>query len=301
MSQELIELIRSHSRPMQPLPTNVAARLDPPPRRVKAVLFDVYGTLFASGSGDISLAAKRDSELEMRAALERAGLVLMSESRGLQTGFHDCIRGERERMQGNGIEFPEIEIREIWKWFLDRESLRGRLHGTLDASAIEALATDYECAVNPVWPMPGAVETIRSLSAAGLQLGIVSNAQFFTPLLFPALLGASLEDLGFRPDLCAWSYLLRRGKPDPRLFSSPVETLREEGVAPTEIVMVGNDMLNDIRAPGAAGLATALFAGDRRSLRLRESDERCRDTPPSCVLTSLSQLPGMVAGSDPSP
>ena len=59
-----------------------------------------------------------------------------------------------------------------------------------------ALATEYECRVNPVWPMPGARDCLRELAGAGLALGIVSNAQFYTPPMLQALLGESLHVSG---------------------------------------------------------------------------------------------------------
>ena len=40
----------------------------------------------------------------------------------------------------------------------------------------------------------------------------------------------------------------------------------------------------------AVGFQTALFAGDRRSLRLRTEDRRCLDLRPDLVLTDLGQL-----------
>jgi putative hydrolase of the HAD superfamily len=53
---------------------------------------------------------------------------------------------------------------------------------------------------------------------------------------------------------------------------------------------VGNDKLNDIWPATQLGLKTALFAGDQRSLRLRENDVRCSGLEPDLVITRLSQL-----------
>jgi putative hydrolase of the HAD superfamily len=39
------------------------------------------------------------------------------------------------------------------------------------------------------------------------------------------------------------------------------------------------------------GFRTALFAGDRESLRLREDDNRCSEVEPDLVLTKMTQLP----------
>ena len=53
---------------------------------------------------------------------------------------------------------------------------------------------------------------------------------------------------------------------------------------------LGNDMLNDIYPARNVGFQTALFAGDKRSLRLRTEDPRCRDLTSDLVVTDLGQL-----------
>lgn len=294
MSQELINLIRSRSKPLEPLPTGVACRLEPPGSQIKAVLFDVYGTLFISGSGDISLAAEQDAEHEMRAALSRAGLQLLSDDYGFHEAFLARVRGNREAMQRDGVMHPEVDIREVWREFLNEQRERGLLAGMPDESGTVRLAIDFECAVNPVWPMPGAVATLSRLRDQGLQMGLVSNAQFFTPLLFEALMGQTAYGLGIRSDLCAWSYQFQRGKPEPGLFTEPLGRLGVEGIRPDEVLVVGNDMLNDIHPAAGCGTATALFAGDRRSLRLRLDDARCQGLVPSITIACLSELTGWI-------
>jgi putative hydrolase of the HAD superfamily len=49
-------------------------------------------------------------------------------------------------------------------------------------------------------------------------------------------------------------------------------------------------MRNDIRPAKAAGFQTALFAGDRRSLRKRPDDACCRHLLPDMIVTDLRQL-----------
>ena len=94
----------------------------------------------------------------------------------------------------------------------------------------------------------------------------------------------------FAQELCVWSYELLEAKPSPLLFASVLERLAEQGIAPGETLYVGNDCLNDIWSAQGAGCRAVLFAGDERSLRLREDDERCRDLHPDAVITELSQL-----------
>ncbi len=49
-------------------------------------------------------------------------------------------------------------------------------------------------------------------------------------------------------------------------------------------------MKNDILPSKKIGMMSALFAGDSRSLRLRENISECRCFPPDIVITDLIQL-----------
>jgi putative hydrolase of the HAD superfamily len=144
--------------------------------------------------------------------------------------------------------------------------------------------------------MPEARETLGELRDGGIPLGIVSNAQFFTPLLFEALLGAEPEALGFSEELCAYSYRESRAKPSPEIFLGPLEALaRSRGIDASQTLYVGNDMKNDILAARKAGLRTCLFAGDSRSLRLRSDDPEAAGIRPDAVVTTLGELPTVLS------
>jgi putative hydrolase of the HAD superfamily len=150
------------------------------------------------------------------------------------------------------------------------------------------LAIDVECRLNPVWPMPGLVSTLEGLARMGMNLGIVSNAQVFTPCLFPALAGKSLEAFGVPAAHCVWSWVKREAKPSTRLYGEALERLGHPD--PATCLYVGNDMRNDIAPAKAVGMQTALFAGDRRSLRWRKGDPLVGETLPDMVITRLTHL-----------
>jgi putative hydrolase of the HAD superfamily len=159
-----------------------------------------------------------------------------------------------------------------------------------DEETLKFMAIRFECAVNPVWPMPGLESVLESLSKRGMPLGIVSNAQFYTPIMLESFTGKRLSELGFQEDLSVWSYRERLGKPSVELFETLNRSLSSRGIRPEQALYVGNDMLNDIWTASQAGLKTALFAGDQRSLRLRETDDRCQGLEPDVVITELNQL-----------
>ena len=80
------------------------------------------------------------------------------------------------------------------------------------------------------------------------------------------------------------------GKPSTALYKEIAQTIATQDLSPAEVLFVGNDMRNDIWPASQVGMKTALFAGDQRSLRLREDDPRVSDTVPDIVITELSQL-----------
>lgn len=196
--------------------------------KLRAVLFDIYGTLLKSSAGETY------PDPAIRALIEKAHAA-------------------------SPHQFPEIDIREI----------HAAIHPKLSAPEIERLAMAHERAVNPVTAMPGAAETLRELSSRGLTLGLISNAQFYTVPVLESALGDSLANFGIDPDLCFFSYLEHRAKPDTHLFEIARDPLLERGIYPHEALYVGNDVRNDIAPANACGFQTALFTGDDTSLRLR--------------------------------
>ena len=70
--------------------------------------------------------------------------------------------------------------------------------------------------------------------------------------------------------------------------------MKARGIDPTRTLYVGNDMLNDVYAAHEAGFKTVLFAGDRRSLRLRKDRPEVADLSPDRVVTSLDQIQALI-------
>lgn len=288
---DLISRVREASRELSPIPTETEAQLTPIPG-IRAVLFDVYGTLVVSGSGDVGTTVGESRGARFAAALKAVGGEVQGDREEASALWIEAIREDHTARRQQGIEYPEVDVREIWQTIISRLAESGRLSKTPDESQVFRLALEYELLTNPVWPMPAAMACLQELSHRGLSLGIVSNAQFFTPLLFPALFDHDLAELGFSPELCFFSYEFRQAKPGDFLYERAADQLRKTGVTPAEVLYVGNDLLNDVSGASRAGFRTALFAGDARSLRRREGDERVRGVTPDLILTHLNQLAG---------
>ena len=294
----LIDRIKELSEPLEPLPTGAKLNLTVLDG-METVLFDIYGTLLVSGSGDVGIAAATDSAEALIQSLIVSGYEGDHERAGeLGPGLlHAQVEHWHKAARESGTDFPEVEISRVWKNIIERFQSLEILKPDDDPRRIERLAVEYECRVNPVWPMPDALRTIKNLHERGFRLGIVSNAQFYTPLTIEALFGKSLEQLGFEKELCVFSYKKLKAKPSVELFSFDKAQDRqalETKVDWSKTLYVGNDMLNDIWTASQVGCRTCLFAGDQRSLRLRENDKRCRNLRPDAVVDNLHQITEMV-------
>ena len=282
----LIDIIRRESNPLAPLPTDIDAQLRVLPG-IKCVVFDVYGTLMVSGVGDISHSSVDDRKQAIFKLFEQMGIPLKQELAEPGVELNAIIQAHQDRSRQTGIAYPEVDIREVWEDFVkEYTDLATTTH-----DLIAELAVRFELSVNPTWPMPHLESTLETLREKGIRLGIVSNAQFFTPLLFDAYCQQPFDSLGFESDLCQWSYHFREAKPSMRMYRIEAMTLEAKyGILEDEVLYVGNDLLNDIVPASKVGFKTALFAGDKRSLRLREGDERVHGITPDLMVTSLDQL-----------
>jgi putative hydrolase of the HAD superfamily len=194
--------------------------------------------------------------------------------------LRQAIESDHRSQQAKGVDFPEVDIVQIWL----------EISGIQDIFAAKALALAYEFITNPVFPMPGAKALIRFCKDQGMPLGIVSNAQFYTPMVLAWFFGKELYDRGFDRNLRFYSWREGCAKPSPILFNRAKAALTSMGFPTDSVLYVGNDMRNDIRPAAETGFRTALFAGDLRSLRLRSEDESCRDISPDWIVTHLNQL-----------
>ena len=276
--------IQKLSRPLEPLPAEQTPVLTPM-TGIRAVIFDIYGTCVISGSGDIGLSAAERKSSALSEALREQGVDMDAElAEPAMARFYELIHHRHAELKGQGIAYPEVRILDIWEHWRREAGVQIN---------VPQLAIDVECRLNPVWPMPGLIHTLEQIQARELSLGIVSNAQVFTPSIFPALTGHPLADLGFPARHAVWSWQLQEAKPSVRLYHEVLERLK---LPATACLYVGNDMRNDIAPAAAVGMRTALFAGDARSLRLREGDPLVGDTRPDLVLTALTQLPPCLSG-----
>jgi putative hydrolase of the HAD superfamily len=118
---------------------------------------------------------------------------------------------------------------------------------------IDAAAVLIEDVMSSTWvPVDGAADTLRSLSAAGYKLAVVSNAwgtieEWLEQHRICSVTDDELPRVGAVID----SHIVGIEKPDPRIFELALEAL---GVSSERSVYVGDTVRFDVKGALAAGL-----------------------------------------------
>lgn len=291
----MIERIRVLSPAMEIEPTDEKPVLQPIDN-IKAVVFDFYGTLFISGTGDTIIEAPKESRQKALSAAFGVVFPQLSPEINAAEGvrlYQETIHNHKQSMKVDGVDYPEINILKVWNEVLEKLRVNGAasLPEQPDENLLKKLTIEFEMRDNPTYPMPDLHTALADLSDKSMLLGILSNSQFYTPLIYEAHLGSPPSKDFFDINICIWSYEERLCKPSLAFHEQLKRALaHHHNLNPADVLYVGNDMLKDIWPAHHFGFKTALFAGDARSLKWRREDEHCRDLKPDLVITRLHQL-----------
>lgn len=259
---------------------------------IRAVVFDVYGTIVDYWCDDFGDQTRKEALLckAFLSVAERFGLVetLLKVNRAdppektLHDFYHGLITLKHDQAHKKGVEYPEIMIEEIWEVILIILKRNGYKPPLLSGENLRMYARKvawyYNFRALGRQLYPGVVEALEGLKLGNIVAGIVSNAQFYTPIDLTLLLrdqsNGKYDDIFelFDVDLTFFSYEYKVAKPDKLLFRKLFDALYEYQILPTQTVFVGNDLCIDIQPAREAGMKTALFTGDNRSTFLHDLD-----------------------------
>lgn len=284
---------------LTPIDTEVQERISPDPE-IKAIIFDIYGTLLISDSGDIDMA--RFSSENLLYALQKADIQILEKEEQVKTRFlEDMLQKIRETIdhihsekKERNVPFPEINVIDVWEQVINEFSDKGKISAPQN-NGLRTYSLLFELMSNRIYPMPHMKEVLLKLKSLQFPLGIISNAQFYTPIIMNYFLKNEITDKEeiefFDPELSFYSYKLGVAKPDTTPFNQLKEQLKKNyGIKPAEAIYIGNDMYNDVYPASKTGFKTALFAGDKRSLRLRENYSIINNIQPDIVIKDLRSI-----------
>ena len=205
----------------------MAKRLTPALQQVKALTFDVFGTV-----------------VDWRGSIAREGLKLGKDLgvRADWTAFADAWRaGYQPAMQEvRSGRLPWTNIDGLHRRILDR---------ILDESGIDILSEAHKDHLNRAWhrlaPWPDAVRGLKRLKK-GYVISTLSNGNV-------SLLTNMAKNAGLPWDCVLSAELFHHYKPDPESYLGAAKIL---GLQPNEVMMVAAHK-NDLRAAQKAGLRAA--------------------------------------------
>lgn len=295
----LIQRIRTLTHPLEPVSTGHSTKLQQL-KEIRCVAFDFYGTMFISAVGDIGV----DEEQQDKSpdwfveALKATGFEISNPDVG-QKGiviFEQTVELHTKAARDEGIPYPEPNIIAVWLDVLNSLIESEDMEGKATRNDAIRFGIEFEFRINDVWPVPKLTSILEQLKARDLELGIISNSQYYTPIAFEALLEHSPSDFGFNDNLLIWSYQTGRKKPSTDLYRLFVEAAEKEHIRPREVLYVGNDIRKDIQPAKELGMRTALYVGDERSTRHEPEDLKQSRYQSDLIIDDLSQIKDCLSG-----
>lgn len=279
---------------------------------VRAVICDVYGTLINYWKPGFRDSESRTNSLlqSFKEMVDRFGMAEAlqaanpdeSPEKTLSDFYHGLIALQHEKMAQKGVLYPEVKIEDVWSiiiLLLKKRGYKPEQHCPGEnADFPRYLAFTYNFLSLGRQLYDGVVQSLTSLKQNNIMLGILSNAQFYTPLDLTLLIReqscGKYDDFNelFDADLTFFSYEYGAAKPNQILFRRLFDALYEYQILPSQTVLVGNDLLLDIQPAIEAGMKTAFFTGDRDGAFVHDLADK---VIPDISFQSWDQLPQMLS------
>lgn len=276
---------------------------------IRAVMWDVYGTLLRVSDGHFTFFP--DDEARLQIALDKTihefnmwNHMYRKPGPPWQSmiGIYRSTI-ERQSMQASAKgNVTEVNLVDVWrvligKLFEKEYTYDESQYGDLDEFS-EKVAYFFHCCLQATEAREGAARAMSDISAVGLVQGLLADGQSFT--LVQTLRALTMQgplppiyEL-FRPQALVLSGDVGVRKPSKLLFAEAVQNLRSIGIQAQETLHISCRLSTDLVPARAAGMKTALLAAEKSGLEV--SGEVLRDpaTRPDRLLTDLSQLRSVV-------
>jgi FMN phosphatase YigB (HAD superfamily) len=277
--------------------------------KVRAVLWNVYGTLVAVSGGE--LVFEHPTKLLMDVALDKTlqefkMWASMSRKPGQPAEYlgqlYRQALAEQKGVTVGGERHPEASAERVWESLLKKllqkdYKFDAGFFGALNEYS-RKVAYFFHASLQGSACYPGAAAGLKAVKDAGLTQGLLADGQCFTTVQLTRGLAAQDENatLGelIDDDLTILSYEVKARKPSERLFRKALDALAERKMEPEEILHVGARIAPDLAPAKKLGMRTALFAGDKGSLQATPEQLRDAATRPDVLLTELAQISEVV-------
>ena len=278
---------------------------------IRAVLWDVYGTLLRVSDGRFTIIP--DEEVRLQIALDktihefnmwnhmyrRPGPPWQS-----MIGLYQSTI-ERQSMQAASRgDVTDVNLADTWRAMIERlfekeYTFDDGVYGDLDEFS-EKVAYFFHSCLQATEARAGAVQAMTDIASNGLLQGFLSDGPSFT--LVQTLRALSMQGTLpplyelFRPQTLILSSGIGLKKPSRSLFRYAVDQLRSVGVQSQEILHISCRHTTDLVPARAAGMKTALLVAEKSGLQVDAAVLKDPAKKPDRLLTDLSQLSPMLFG-----
>ncbi len=242
-----------------------------------AVTLDLWLTLIAEPTTGASFSQDRRRIRVDNAIDALAGLGKVLERTQLAAAF-DAATAEINcgHARGTDMNFHDRIVRTL-------ASIDENLPVEIGVSGVRQVAQAVDAAFDR-WPpalLPGALQTLDSLSSMGVKLALISNTGFSSGSAYYRFLNSTGLDAFF--EVITLSGDAEVAKPSPEIFTGTLESL---GVDPGRAIHVGDNPVADVAGAAAIGMATVWISG---------SGSPALTAKPDYIVTDVGETPLAVA------
>ena len=273
---------------------------------IKAVTWNVYGTLLRITDGDLLMLPAQ--QIRMQVALEKTIQEFnmwqsMTRKAGnpwehLLTQYKDVLEEMQLTVPAKKGDVGQVSSTKLWRKLISRLEQKEyqydvEFYGDADEFA-EKVAFFFHSCLQGVAAMDSAALVVKAVAEAGIVQGILSDGQSFTlTQLLRAFQGTTkLPPLGrlFAAGCVVLSCDVGVKKPSRTLFATATEAFARQGLEPAEVLYVSNRWPEDLTVAKQLGFRTALFAGDKNSVQANAEELLTSELRPDRLLTELTQI-----------
>jgi hypothetical protein len=279
---------------------------------VRAVTWNVYGTVLAIAGGDLLF--EHPQQLVMDIALDKTIQEFkmwgsMTRKPGqpkdyLRQVYTGLLR-QHQTLPGSGEKYPEVIAERLWEAFIKKLMQKdfhfdAGFYGSLNEFS-RKVAYFFHASLQGITAFRGAAKALRHVAGCGLYQGLLGQGQCFTLIQLQRCLTSQDPDVKLDelldPELCTLSHEVRARQPSERLFRRALTSLADKGIAPDQVLHIGSRISLDVVPARRLGMKTGLFAGDKAALEATAAQLKEPQSRPDVLLTELPQIAEIVRSS----
>jgi len=292
-----------------PVPVKAKPSIDPLPG-IKAVLWDVYGTLLRTPDGGFTLFPEQ--EVRLQVALEktiREFNMWNSMYRKPGPPWQSMISQYRDYCERLSMlatkhrgDFTDVNLVHVWRAVLDRLLDKEYVYdedvlGDVDDLS-HKIAWFFHSNLQATEARAGVLRAISDLSESGIQQALLADAQPFTlvqltrGLATQGLTDSVLQFFAPQNNMLSCDFGIR--KPSKSLFDQAVARMSQLAIEPSQILHVSCRLKTDLVPAKNAGMKTALLASEKTGLEAPSELIKDPCTRPDRLLTDITQISSLV-------